>query len=37
MRSSLSLLAVLVFLSVMPSHAAQSTVLENPPRAYGYG
>jgi hypothetical protein len=37
MRLSIPLLVVFAFLAAQPSHAAQSTVLENPPRAYGYG
>jgi serine protease Do len=37
MRFSIPLLAVPLLLSGMPMYAAQSTVLENPPRAYGYG
>jgi serine protease Do len=37
MRLSMPLLALSFLLSTIPAFAAQSTVLENPPRPYGYG
>jgi len=37
MRLAMPLLAASLILSAIPSFAAQSTVLENPPRPYGYG